>query len=1543
MNERIVRCRMFQTPTRSVSEDASEDECVELPILPSAAECAGSLTLRVGVKSTAWLKAAKQWHGLSVIGGCWFWVLIANVSASAATPAQKPMLEAATVAADTSVRKRLGTVEDYLSDKRWAEAADILHEIAQSEGRSLVKAQPGQAGTTAVYLNVATRCQVLLSRMPTEGLIAYRRKVDPLAKRWFENWQRTGDRSELERLVRQAYLSSFGDDALWSLGEAAWDRGDFATARLFWSQIVALPEEARAANLPTVLRYPDSDLDPATVLSRLVLCSLMDGNRVRAFEEQQRFEQLYPQAVGTLAGKQGRLAELLKQVLEESVTWDAPPHADEAATFGLAPERTQTLPAVIDVGAPRWKQPLTPNLLRHLERPRSNPDRGPLSTHPVVFRDLVLVNDADSISAFHLLTGDPAWPTERGTAQIYPPAAVERAAAPDRLSVGVPWFTMTVADGKLFARLGSPVSGPSGTEPRDLDSDLVCLDLANGEGRLVWKISANEWPHDGEQSWRFEGSPVVHAGRAYMIHSRRRPQLEFALTCLDAANGERLWTRPLATSRTTIEDHHNRVSHLLPTFGAGKLFVSTDAGAIVAVEAQSGRIEWAVTYESRLPGDFADQSDHAKQGLVPAMFHEGLVFVAPNDCDRLFCIEADSGRVRWQKPHPARDRWRHLLGVVSSDSGSKLVISGHSLRTLDVETGREGWRVLASNDITERGYGRGVLAGDAVLWPTREGLQILDAASGQPRRNVPLNTPDSAESGGNVLVAGGMLLIAQSDKLVAYGEYSLLKERLHRDLSSRSDKSLMLFKLAEIEAAAGNLDAATKALRTARQLDSGASPARDVSDQQHLARLGELLRRAALKRSSQGHTDEAIAGLNEALALATEPADRARVLFDLAAVEQARQRPEAAVEHWQHILDDPQLRTAVRRESVGETTAGNEATAAIGRLLTQHGRAAYASVEPRASQEITSRMQARDTAGLRAALAQFPHSEVVRRARFTLAALECNAGQIQSANSIFARLVDEGVTPAEQATALVAWAEALEAAGYWRGSHRVWQRLNEARFAHELVDHGGGTRRAYELARERLTRPEYHAYEAVSPEPISFLERAWTVNLASKGKAVAAENEAQLMPFVPQGEPPSQSLACVIVHRGGDPTGGAGRRLDCLDRESGHVRWQQPCSATPRWVAYAETHLLIAADDELSALTLESGRLLWSVALRSGGPAKSKHLSANSPLAPALRGEGPGVRGSSIGPKPFVQLQTRDHWVIEFEPQSGVRLIDARTGETAWSFQPPGQLERNWSCSAKQIALQTIQPATTWLLEIGAERRVAELTGHSEPWRRLPVIDDAGRVTVVTDTRRVECLAPQVASPAWTFRGGMSSAHTDPVAWTSHQHLLLTIDGTTLTDIHRETGRVLWSAGLTDWPLIDPVHQVVANDTTVFVASRGCVRAISLNNGQRLWEQFVGDETSAAEFANESSNHGQWNVAACGSLVAAWPMAPTGSTPQTGSAIRSVWFCAADSGRIVQRCQLPAKAKKVSVAGDSSGTLVVTDRGIIAFRPRTPMQTAHVQ
>lgn len=375
-------------------------------------------------------------------------------------------------------------------------------------------------------------------------------------------------------------------------------------------------------------------------------------------------------------------------------------------------------------------------------------------------------------------------------------------------------------------------------------------------------------------------------------------------------------------------------------------------------------------------------------------------------------------------------------------------------------------------------------------------------------------------------------------------------------------------------------------------------------------------------------------------------------------------------------------------------------------------------------------------------------------------------------------------------------------------------------------------------------------------------------------------------PFVPEGEPPSLALACVLIHRTSSPAAAGDGELECLDRRTGSVRWRLPHSAAPRWVAYAETHLLVATDDQLSALTLEEGRFLWSVPL---------------------------VREALVRIQTGAQLLTRDHWVITFDLQTGLRLIDSRTGEIAWTFVPRGRLQPKWSCGTKQIVVQTLQPAMTWLVEIAAERRVTEMPGLTEPWRSAPAVDESGRVTLVTDTRRIECHVAQSASRLWTYRGGMSFAHVDPVPWTTRQHLLLTVDGTTLIDINRDTGRVIWSAGLCDLPLIDPARQVIATNEVAFAASRGVLRSVSLTNGERRWERFLGQGGE------------QWQVAKCGPLIAAWPMDSRGSAPA------SVVWCDANSGQIVERLGLPTKTRSVSVIGDERGAVVLTDANVIAL------------
>lgn len=1475
-------------------------------------------------------------------GVCLFVTLVMATGAGAADKPKKEMRESATLPADNNLLKQFKAIEDYLSEKRWVEAIDLLQQIVQTDGRLLVRAQPGAPGGSAVYLNVSARCNILLAELPAEGLAVYRKKVDAQARRWLDRWKQTHDEADLQRVVREAYLSSSGDEALFALGESAWDRGDLATARQYWTQLCPLGQEAREQPLPTVLRYPDRDMNLAEVLARLVLCTLMEGEYDLAVTEQTRFQELYPDAEGTLAGRTGRLSDLLTKILDEAKSWDVRQHSTNVATFGMNARRGGTYDSAVEIGASKWSRPLPATLLKYPERTSAPLDQGPLSYFPVTFEDIVLVNNSRSIFAWNAVTGEPAWPTDRGTAEIYPPAPDDVTGLPDEVCNGVPWYTMTVADGRLYARMGSVVTNPSDKEHRPSDSDLVCLDLAHGQGKLVWKTSSDELfkvfekPKTGrppglgrseDANWRFEGAPLVLGGRAYVALSRRQPQFDFAIACLDAATGTLLWHRTVVYARGTVEDHQNRISHLLLTAGAGKLFLSTDSGAIVAVDAQDGRLAWAVTYES-ISRNYRSVafSNHLQLGLLPPLFHEGLLFVAPNDCSRVFCIEADSGRVRWQHKHsdPESNRWRHLLGVARGGVAGRLIVSGKSLSAIDIETNKVAYAIRTNSlgsSSSEAGYGRGVLAGKIILWPTREAIKIVDAENGTIVENKPLQTPDASEVGGNLTISQGMLLVAQPYRLVAYCEYSLLKQRLEKELSLRATgevpttaifgsaadnhlrrlpTSEVLGQLADIEYAQGNTQAAVEVLRKAMAADHATGQPDRQALSRSRGRLVEMLRQAGKAASAEEQWKVAAEHLKEARKLATQPADLVAILKELADAEVNLGRPVAAVDCWQQILDSDRLRDT----KFDTSNAGTVATAEISKLIQQRGPAVYAEVEHRAKSEVAALLEADDVNGLRQTLQRYPNSEVAFRTWRRLAVRDRRDGRYEHALASQARLLGHAKSLEDQALALVDWAETLESAGYWRSARAAWKQLGSSKFADQVVDYDQSKQRVASVASRHLENAAYKSYEpnSESAGTAQYLDRAWSIRLPDAGLAVTDG----AVVLVPRNDPPASNLACLLIQSSDvDPT----RILwECIDRATGQVRWQRPLPSSPQWIAYSETHLLVATQTHLLALSLETGSERWAIPLTK---------SADSPEHRVVIVDEKATGAADAKTAELVRIFLRDHWVVLFDSNTGVTIVDSRTGQFAWTFKPPrGRLQPQCVCGSQRVAIQTTQPSVTWLLNLDADCQSIERPGSGEPWSQAILDDDDHGLITVSPERRIEYRSTEDGRNRWRYKGGMSFAHVDPVLWSAGEQLLLTVDGTTLAQIEPLTGRALWASGIADLPLIDPATQVIATSDAAFAASNGSLRRVALKYGDCQWERFLG---SVAE---------QWRVADCHGLIAAWPTASSAKE----SPRQSIVWCDARSGRILQQMNI-AKGDRVSnVTADSKSCLVVTDRTIVAFR-----------
>ncbi|MEX0702794.1 MAG: PQQ-binding-like beta-propeller repeat protein [Planctomycetales bacterium] len=684
--------------------------------------------------------------------------LLPALRPAAAQPPERRFRESVSLDVDSQVVKKLGTVRDYLKERRWEQAIEILHEIAATHGGRLIAAEPGR------YVSVADRCNRLLAALPAEGLAAYRAKSDAQAKLWFEAGERTGAREPLERILREAYVSSSGDDALWLLGELAWERGDLAAARRQWSQLVPLARPAPAGDAASLLCYPDSEFDPAHVLARLVLCTVMEGDRHRAASELAEFAKAHPRAEGTLAGRTGNLAEILEQVAAESRGWEVPADAAAAATtFAGDARRNGKAPGPVAVGAVVWSAPLPAEPLPTVRPERALPADAPLVHHPVVWRDVVLVPEADRIRAWNLNTGRP-WPDPANDdAVLFPAGAPGPAPLPQTAVVGLPAYTATVRDGRLFARLGTPVISEARNEFRDLSRSLVCLDLERGEGKLVWRTAPEE-AMGGDKGWAFEGSPVVAGGRCYVTLRRGRPETQIHAVCLDAETGRLLWGRRICAAVSPVGEARNLAGHLLLAFDGGTLYHATGLGAIAAVDAERGTLRWVVTYESRPAAREEDLGDPARHGIVPCVADGEFVYAAPADSSSIFAIHAASGVVVWEREW--NEPVRHLLGT----GNGNLIVSGRALWGLDARTGAIAWG-RPEPDPARTGYGRGLLVGDAVWWPTRETIEVVSQRSGQRLRD-PIQLTAKGAAGGNLLIAADRLLIAQPDRLIAFGEDS---------------------------------------------------------------------------------------------------------------------------------------------------------------------------------------------------------------------------------------------------------------------------------------------------------------------------------------------------------------------------------------------------------------------------------------------------------------------------------------------------------------------------------------------------------------------------------------------------------------------------------------------------------------------------------------------------------------------------------------------------------------------------------------------------
>jgi len=663
-------------------------------------------------------------------------VLVAPASAQLVVPDISQ--EAMTLDLDSAATKRLASIEDFVAEKQWDAVATLLRQTQSEKADKLVAIAPGW------YVSVARFCQSQATLLPKPGLIAYRRQVDATAKKWFDDIQ---DQRGLEpsrqraawlRIVRQAFASSSADEALARLAEQSFERADYAAARTYWELLLPASGPLRSAAGLGLLRHPDPNSDAAQIRAQLILCSLFEKDPERVSQEIAAFRRLHGNSAGRIAGRDGILVDLLSSMI-----------ADQEAGVSKANEMT--------------------SLDRHIwtvELPNGS-ETGFAEMIPVVAGETLFVSNGESVFAFTASSGQPKW-SETAEPARDPQASVIHAladpVAPKRPIDGHARHSLSVYGDRLYARLGTSITGKAKQET-NAHSELVGLDVGDGEGKLVWRIDAKEIdpqdPLSVASPWCFEGPPAADSQRVLVVLRRSLPQEQLNVACFDADTARLIWNRKVGITVASTEEAVNSTSHLELTVAEDTAFVSTDAGTIVAIDVHDGAIRWARTYVS----DAVNSSrDGRREGHTPPIYHDGVLYVAPLDTDLLMAIHAESGLLLWQHQWP--DPIRYVLGVAKNT----LIVQGRSLWGVTLTSGKSAWphRRVGNEDPEGFSAGRGVLIHGDVCWPNRDELVMVASDSGQILRRIAVRE-SLGLSGGHLTNSGASLTISRGAQLSVFG------------------------------------------------------------------------------------------------------------------------------------------------------------------------------------------------------------------------------------------------------------------------------------------------------------------------------------------------------------------------------------------------------------------------------------------------------------------------------------------------------------------------------------------------------------------------------------------------------------------------------------------------------------------------------------------------------------------------------------------------------------------------------------------------------
>ena len=246
----------------------------------------------------------------------------------------------------------------------------------------------------------------------------------------------------------------------------------------------------------------------------------------------------------------------------------------------------------------------------------------------------------------------------------------------------------------------------------------------------------------------FLGAPLLMGDRIYVIaeHGEGIFLLQLRATPLYAAADGEVDMRPVRSQLLSIPRHAVRnhplrkYAGIIPSYGRGLLICNTCDEQVVAISAEDHSVRWIYRYPTNVvvpelnpniavigsafspaESDSIDMTSRWTDSLPRIV--DNRVLLTPRDCDRLLCLDLQTGKELWSRP-------RGALRNIAAVTHDRVILAGSLfVECLDLATGNHVW---TTNINSGRISGNAVSDGRVLQVPTSAPAVItLDLQTGR--------------------------------------------------------------------------------------------------------------------------------------------------------------------------------------------------------------------------------------------------------------------------------------------------------------------------------------------------------------------------------------------------------------------------------------------------------------------------------------------------------------------------------------------------------------------------------------------------------------------------------------------------------------------------------------------------------------------------------------------------------------------------------------------------------------------------------------------